>query len=147
MDPLIIAGICAVVVIVGIGLFASMFKQVPPNKALIIYGLGGTKIVTGGGHVVLPVVQGSQELSLELMSFDVAPETDLYTSQGVAVSVEAVTQIKVKNDPESIRTAAEQFLVWGVSLPPDSYGIVKNNMVNVTRTMPDAGGAVDVNLN
>jgi flotillin len=44
------------------------------------------------------------------MSFDVAPEQDLYTAQGVAVTVEAVAQIKVKSDPESIRTAAEQFL-------------------------------------
>ena len=49
-------------------------------------------------------------LSLELMSFDVAPTQDLYTSQGVAVNVEAVTQIKVKSDPVSILTASEQFL-------------------------------------
>ena len=49
-------------------------------------------------------------LSLELMSFDVAPQQDLYTKQGVAVTVEAVAQIKVKSDPESIRTAAVQFL-------------------------------------
>jgi flotillin len=49
-------------------------------------------------------------LSLELMSFDVAPQQDLYTKQGVAVTVEAVAQIKVKSDDESIRTAAEQFL-------------------------------------
>src|SRR6058998_402763 len=44
------------------------------------------------------------------MSFDVAPQQDLYTRQGVAVTVEAVAQIKVKSDPESILTAAEQFL-------------------------------------
>jgi flotillin len=44
------------------------------------------------------------------MSFDVAPQQDLYTKQGVAVTVEAVAQIKVKSDPESILTAAEQFL-------------------------------------
>ena len=44
------------------------------------------------------------------MSFDVAPQQDLYTKQGVAVTVEAVAQIKVKSDAESIRTAAEQFL-------------------------------------
>jgi flotillin len=44
------------------------------------------------------------------MSFDVAPQQDLYTKQGVAVTVEAVSQIKVKSDPESIQTAAEQFL-------------------------------------
>jgi len=88
----------------------NLFRRVGPNRALIVYGWGGTHIVTGGGKVVWPLFQSFQELSLELMSFDVAPEQQLYTSQGVAVSVEAVAQIKVKSDPESIRTAAEQFL-------------------------------------
>ncbi len=54
--------------------------------------------------------QRAQEFPLELMSFDVAPPQDLYTSQGVAVNVEAVTQIKVRSDEQSIKTAAEQFL-------------------------------------
>ena len=56
------------------------------------------------------MIESCRELSLELMSFDVAPQQDLYTKQGVAVTVEAVAQIKVKSDPESIQTAAEQFL-------------------------------------
>src|SRR5579859_1553440 len=93
----------------------ALFRRVGPNRALIVYGWGGTHIVTGGGRVVWPLFQSFQELSLELMSFDVAPEQELYTSQGVAVAVEAVSQIKVKSDPESIRTAAEQFL----TKPPD----------------------------
>src|SRR3954447_20781621 len=88
----------------------NLFRRVGPNRALIVYGWGGTHIVTGGGKVVWPLFQSFQELSLELMSFDVAPEQQLYTSQGVAVNVEAVAQIKVRSDPESIRTAAEQFL-------------------------------------
>src|SRR5215208_6373713 len=87
-----------------------MFHKVGPNQALIVYGLGGTKVVKGGGAVVWPLIQSSRGLSLELMSFDVAPTQDLYTSQGVAVNVEAVTQIKVKSDPVSILTASEQFL-------------------------------------
>jgi len=45
-----------------------------------------------------------KDLSLELMSFDVAPQQDLYTKQGVAVTVEAVAQIKVKSDRESVLT-------------------------------------------
>src|SRR5437899_4881735 len=56
------------------------------------------------------MVQTCRDLSLELMSFDVAPQQNLYTKQGVAVTVEAVAQIKVKSDKESILTAAEQFL-------------------------------------
>lgn len=110
MEVIIVAAAAVVVLLALIGGMASIYKQVPPNKALIVYGWGGTHIVTGGGRLVIPVFQGSQQLSLELMSFDVAPEQDLYTSQGVAVNVEAVTQIKVRNDLESIRTSAEQFL-------------------------------------
>lgn len=91
-------------------IIARMYRKVGPNQALIVYGIGGTHIVTGGGKVIWPIVQTCRELSLELMSFDVAPRQDLYTVQGVAVSVEAVAQIKVKSDPESIVTAAEQFL-------------------------------------
>ena len=64
----------------------------------------------GRGTIVFPMIENCRELSLELMSFDVAPQQDLYTKQGVAVTVEAVAQIKVKSDTESIRTAAEQFL-------------------------------------
>src|SRR5215211_3389310 len=87
-----------------------MFRKVGPNQALIVYGFGGTRVVVGGGKVIWPMVQSARELSLELMSFDVSPVQDLYTAQGVAVNVEAVAQIKVRSDPESIRTSAEQFL-------------------------------------
>src|SRR5262245_16216095 len=89
---------------------ARMYRKVGPNQALIVYGVGGTRVVTGSGALVLPMVQLCRELSLELMSFDVAPEKELYTNQGVSVLIDAVTQLKVKNDLESIRTAAEQFL-------------------------------------
>jgi len=44
----------------------------------------------------------------ELMSFDVAPQQYLYTKAGVAVTVQAIAQIKLKSDPESILTASEQ---------------------------------------
>jgi len=89
---------------------AMMYRKVPPNTALIVYGLGGPKITKGGGLVVWPLIQSFRELSLELMSFDVVPHQDFYTVQGVAVTVEAVAQIKVKSDTESILTASEQFL-------------------------------------
>src|SRR5579863_8671894 len=97
------------------GVLAKMFRKAGPHEALIVYGFRGTRIVKGGGTVIIPMVEVCRELSLELMSFDVAPQQDLYTVQGVAVTVEAVAQIKVKSDPESIRTAAEQFL----TKPPD----------------------------
>src|SRR5216683_1154668 len=114
MDPLILIGIGVVVivavVIIIIQTIGRLLRKVGPNQALIVYGAGGTKVITGGSHFVLPLYQRAQDFSLELMSFDVAPSQDLYTTQGVAVNVEAVTQIKVRSDDESVKTAAEQFL-------------------------------------
>jgi flotillin len=106
----VIAVVVAVVVVVVLSTMVQMFRKVGPNQALIVFGWGGTRVVTGGGALILPLVQSSRELSLELMSFDVAPQQDLYTRQGVAVNVEAVAQIKVRSDATSIRTAAEQLL-------------------------------------
>jgi flotillin len=92
------------------GSMARMFRKAGPNEALIVYGFRGPRVIKGHGAVIFPVVESCRELSLELMSFDVAPQQDLYTKQGVAVTVEAVAQIKVRSDNESIMTAAEQFL-------------------------------------
>jgi flotillin len=109
---LIIIGVITLVVVVFalLRIVGSLLRKVGPNQALIVYGAGGTKVITGGSHFVMPLYQRAQDFSLELMSFDVAPPQDLYTTQGVAVNVEAVTQIKVRSDEQSIRTAAEQFL-------------------------------------
>ncbi|MGA3026859.1 MAG: SPFH domain-containing protein [Bryobacteraceae bacterium] len=91
-------------------MLARLYRKTGPNEALIVYGYRGPRIVIGRGTVIFPMVENYRSLSLELMSFDVAPQQDLYTKQGVAVTVEAVAQIKVKSDKESITTAAEQFL-------------------------------------
>src|SRR5436853_5042740 len=89
---------------------ARLYRKAGPHEALVVYGFGGTRVVKGHGTIVLPMIQVCRGLSLELMSFDVAPQQDLYTKQGVAVTVEAVAQINVKSDMESILTASEQFL-------------------------------------
>ena len=106
----VMAGLMVLVLFVIIALFAGLYRKAGPHEALVVYGFRGTRIVKGHGTVIFPMVESCRELSLELMSFDVAPQQDLYTKQGVAVTVEAVAQIKVKSDPESVQTAAEQFL-------------------------------------
>src|SRR5438874_9208678 len=105
-----IAGLMALTLILLMSMFARLYRKAGPHEALVVYGFRGTRIIKGRGSVIFPLVENYRELSLQLMSFDVAPQQDLYTKQGVAVTVEAVAQIKVKSDPESIQTAAEQFL-------------------------------------
>jgi flotillin len=109
-DVFVIAGLAVVAILAVTAAIARLYRKAGPHEAIIVYGLRGTRIVKGGGTVIVPMVETSRQLSLQLMSFDVAPQQDLYTKQGVAVTVEAVAQIKVKSDPESIKTAAEQFL-------------------------------------
>src|SRR5713226_5763393 len=105
-----IAGLMGLAIIFLMAMLARLYRKAGTHEALVVYGFRGTRIVKGQGTVIFPMVENYQKLSLELMSFDVAPQQDLYTKQGVAVTVEAVAQIKIKSDPESIQTAAEQFL-------------------------------------
>lgn len=102
---IVVVGLIAIISVLG-----SLYRKVGPNRALIVFGRGGTKVVVGGGTVVLPLFQSAQEFSLELLSFDLIPRADLYTQQGIPVKIEAVTQLKVENDESKIKRAANQFL-------------------------------------
>jgi peptide/nickel transport system substrate-binding protein len=72
----------------------------------------------------------------------IEPPADVKAQQDAYKDLLATADPAAQNEKMAkiLATAADQFLVWGVSLPPDSYGIVKNNMVNVTKTMPNSFG-------
>src|SRR5690242_4747287 len=119
---IVIALLMLLAILFLMAMFAKLFRKAGPHEALIVYGFRGTRVVKGRGTVIFPMVENCRGLSLELMSFDVAPQQDLYTNQGVAVTVEAVAQIKVKSDPESILTASEQFLT---KTPQEREGLIR----------------------
>src|ERR1700747_2410449 len=118
----VMAGSMVLAILMVMIVIAKMYRKLGPTEALIRYGMGGTQVYCGKGALIFPMVQTCRDLSLELMSFDVAPQQDLYTKQGVAVTVEAVAQIKVRSDRESILTAAEQFLT---KAPPQREGLIR----------------------
>src|SRR5690349_4021739 len=118
----VVVGLSVLGVMFLLAMMAKLFVKAGPNEALIVYGFKGKRVRIGHGTVVFPLFESCRMLSLELMSFDVAPQQDLYTNQGVAVSVEAVAQIKVKSDEVSIFTAAEQFLT---KTPPQREGLIR----------------------
>jgi flotillin len=119
---ILIVGLSVLALILLMGILARMYRKAGPNEALIVYGFRGPRVIKGHGTVIFPMVENCRELSLELMSFDVAPQQDLYTKQGVAVTVEAVAQIKVRSDQASILTAAEQFLT---KAQPQREGLIR----------------------
>jgi flotillin len=119
---IVVIGLMVLGTLVLMALIAKMYRKAGPNEAIIRFGFGGPKVIIGHGALIYPMVQHTRTLSLELMSFDVAPSQDLYTKQGVAVTVEAVAQIKVRSDNESIMTAAEQFLS---KTPAERDGLIR----------------------
>jgi flotillin len=58
---------------------------------------------------ILPVLERVDLLSLELITIEVITQ-NVYTLQGVPVTVDGVAQVKIASDDVSIVTAAEQFL-------------------------------------
>jgi len=122
LNTWIVAAGIVVATLMLLAFCAQMYRKVGPNEAFIVYGAGGTRVIKGGGTLIFPMIHSFKTLPLELMSFDVAPRQDLYTKQGVAVTVEAVAQIKVKSDHESILTAAEQFLS---KTPAEREGLIR----------------------
>ena len=120
----ILAIVILFVVLLILGLvFASRYRKVGPNQVLVISGrksqyvdpTSGQKsrrsfrIVRGGGAFIMPVVERVDILSLELITIEIITQ-NVYTLQGVPVTVDGVAQVKIASDDVSIVTAAEQFL-------------------------------------
>ncbi|MBI1355386.1 MAG: flotillin family protein [Acidobacteria bacterium] len=85
-------------------------RKVGPNEALIVSGGGARpRVVVGSSTWISPFVQRADVLSLEIMTLAVRTP-NVYTQEGVALSVDGVAQVKVARDEDSVRTAAQQFL-------------------------------------
>src|SRR5437763_13714567 len=76
-------------------MFAKLFRKAGPHEAIVVYGFRGTRVVKGRGTVILQMVEYGRGLSNEQMSFDVAPQHELYSRQGVAVRGVEEAQLKV----------------------------------------------------
>lgn len=99
--------IVAVVFILIFTLF-SMYRKVPQDKALVVTGFRGRRVITGGGGIVVPLLERTDIMSLENMQIDIRIDGAL-TSQGVGIIADGVAVVKIKSDKESILSAAEQF--------------------------------------
>lgn len=98
--------IVAVIILLLIGIL-SMWKKVSQDKALVVTGLK-KRVITGGGGLVIPLLERTDRISLENMKIYIETNGGL-TEQGVDISTDGVAVIKIKSDLESILAAVEQF--------------------------------------
>ena len=107
-DILIIVGLVLLSVFFLMAVFARLYRKAGPvGEAAHRYWLSQNTNRKGKRHGDLP---HGRKRTAAFTGADVvqhgAEQQDLYTKRTVAVTVEAVAQIKVKSDPESIVTAA-----------------------------------------
>jgi len=84
-----------------------MWKRIPQDKAAVVTGLK-KRVITGGGTMVVPVLERIDVISLENIPLNIST-TGAMTIQGVPITATGVAVIKVKNEKESILCAIEQF--------------------------------------
>lgn len=102
--------ITVIAVLAGIAILASIFsmwKKVPQDKAMVVTGLK-KRVITGGGGLVIPVLERTDTISLGNMQLNINTSQTM-SSQGVPIDVAGTAVIKVRNTFESIYAAIEQF--------------------------------------
>src|SRR5918995_6338998 len=106
----------------AMALFARNYIKVPPSTVAIFYGRKhtliddkgnrstvGFRVVRGGAALRVPVLEQVAYLSLNIISIPLRIQR-AYTKEGVAVTVEAVANVKIAGDDVSLRGASERFL-------------------------------------
>ncbi|MDR1066275.1 MAG: flotillin family protein [Clostridiales bacterium] len=105
-EAVVVVIILAAIFVLFLGILA-WWKKVPQDKALVVTGLK-KRVISGGGGIVVPILERTDRISLENMKIVVNTQGAL-TEQGVDIIADGVAVIKVKSDKESILAAVEQF--------------------------------------
>ncbi|MCM1104140.1 MAG: SPFH domain-containing protein [Clostridium sp.] len=106
--PVIIA---AVVVLLIVILFAIGYVKAPPDMAFIISGVKKkSKIVIGKASIRVPFFERLDKLNLRLIPIDVKTSNAVPTADYININVDATVNVKISNEPDKLRLAAENFL-------------------------------------
>lgn len=106
------SAIIAIVVIALIVIFLAVgYVKAPPDMAFIISGIKKkSKIVIGKAAIRIPFFERLDKLNLRLIPIDVKTSNAVPTADYININVEATVNVKISNEPEKLRLAAENFL-------------------------------------
>src|SRR3990170_349031 len=118
-EIIILIVVLVIAAFAAVGIYASRYKRVPPNMAMVVYGakqkqagVRGYNVVSGGGRFVWPIVEDVAWLRLDVRTLDVVVNeivTDV-TRSGARINIKAVGQVKVSSESATMLTAAENLL-------------------------------------
>ncbi|MBQ6105018.1 MAG: flotillin family protein [Lachnospiraceae bacterium] len=99
------------IVIIAILIFVSGYVKAPPDMAYIISGMKHkSKVVIGRASFRFPFFERMDKLNLRLIPIDVKTSNAVPTADYININVDATVNVKISNEPDKLRLAAENFL-------------------------------------
>lgn len=108
------------VVIAVMTIYASRYKKVPPDKAMVVYGrrMGpgpgvGYQVLSGGGKFILPVIESYEFLPLDVRILHIDLEDVRISPEGATpqrVRLKATALVKISSEPSVLKVAAEHLM-------------------------------------
>lgn len=105
-----VLAVLGIIVVLLVILFVMSYVKVRPDKAVIITGPNGSRIVTGKATIRIPFIQRIDYLPLDLIQVDIRTSSAVPTNEFINIFVDGVANIKIQSDEASIRLAGEIFL-------------------------------------
>ncbi len=99
------------VAVVFLFIIATGYVKASPDRAFIISGLRKKpKVLIGKAGVKIPFFEKKDELSLQLIPIDVKTSNAVPTADYININVDAAVNVKISDNPEKLKLAAQNFL-------------------------------------
>ena len=125
----------AIVIAIIVWLFHWLYLRSSKERSFVRTGLGGQKVVLGGGAFVLPIVHDVIPVNMNTLRLEVIRGRDkaLITKDRMRVDVIAEFYVRVATNPESVAVAA-QTLGLRTMEPDQLKELVEGKFVDALRT-------------
>lgn len=125
-----VIAIIAVIILLTMG-----YVKAPPDTAFLISGLR-KKIVIGKASIRIPFFERIDKVSLKLIPIDVKTSSAVPTADYINIRVDAVVNVKVSDQEEKLKMAAQNFL----NMNPEYIGqiareVLEGNMREIVGQM------------
>lgn len=111
-QPVVLTGVAGfAILVVMLSILSRFYVRSSKEMAFVRTGLGGQKVISDGGAVVLPIFQQITPVNMMTLRLQVerANEEALITLDRIRADVKAEFFVRVKKDDEAIAQAAQSF--------------------------------------
>jgi flotillin len=118
IDASIVLILVVLAIMAMFGIYASRYKKVPPNTAMVVFGrkqVGtrkGYRVISGGAKFIVPIIESYAFLPLNVRTLNLDLKNvyiDVENNRS-KINMKCTTQVKISSDPRILDTAAEHLL-------------------------------------